>query len=235
MLGCGGGGGQPQLLGATPNAGTSEFPPLETEYRLQPGDELRIVVVGNDEMSVTVPVRPDGRISAPGVGDIEVGGRTIAIVTEELRAQLRRLIRYPEVSVMLVKHAEQVVYVLGEVEAPGAKPYVPSMTTLHALGSAGGARRSGKTSSVVVLRRTGPNEMEVYQVDLAAALDGKPTARDFYLKPYDLIYVPRTFIANLNNFMDQYVRQNVIPFTAYIEGWRAFHAKEIFWRAPEAQ
>jgi polysaccharide export outer membrane protein len=134
------------------------------------------------------------------------------------------------VSVMLVKHAEQVVYVMGEVSAPGAKPYVPSMTTLHAIGSAGGPSKTGKTSSVVVLRRTGPDELEVYQVDIEAALDGKATARDFCLKPYDLVYVPRTFIANLNLFMDQYVRQNVIPFTAYIEGWRAFHASEIFWR-----
>jgi protein involved in polysaccharide export with SLBB domain len=233
MAGCGGAGGRPQLIGATPHAEVADFPPLETEYRLQSGDEVRIVVVGNDEMSATVPVRPDGRISAPGVGDLQAGGRTIAVVTEELRAQLRRLIRYPEVSVMLVKHAEQVVYVLGEVEVPGAKPYVPSMTTLHALGSAGGPRKTGKASSVVVLRRTGPSELEVYQVDIEAALDGKATARDFFLKPYDLVYVPRTFIANLNLFMDQYVRQNVIPFTAYIEGWRAIHADEIFWRRAE--
>jgi polysaccharide biosynthesis/export protein len=235
IAGCGGGNGQPQLLGATPHAESSEFPPLEAEYRLQPGDEVRIVVVGNDEMSATVPVRPDGRISAPGAGDLQAGGRTIVAVTEELRSQLRRLIRYPEVSVMLVKHAEQVVYVLGEVEVPGAKPFVPNMTTLHAIGNAGGPRKTGKASSVVVLRRTGPNELEVYQVDIKAALDGEATARDFNLKPYDLVYVPRTFIANLNLFMDQYVRQNVIPFTAYIEGWRAFHADEIFWRRTDTQ
>jgi polysaccharide export outer membrane protein len=218
------------MLGATPQTQTLDLAPLEMEYRLQPNDEVRIVVVGSEQFSATVPVRPDGRITAPGAGEIQAGGRTIPEVTEELRSALRRLLRYPEVSVMLASHAEEVVYVLGEVELPGTRPYLHDMTTLHALGSAGGPRKTAKMSSVLVLRRTGPNAMDVYQVDLEAALDGKPTARDLSLRPYDLVYVPRTLIADINIFMDQFVRQNVIPFTAYIEGWRALHVDELYWR-----
>ncbi|MBM3317473.1 MAG: polysaccharide biosynthesis/export family protein [Candidatus Eisenbacteria bacterium] len=231
IAGCGGGGGQPKLLGATPHAQPAEQAPLEFEYRLKPGDELRLVVVGEEAMSATVPVRPDGRISAPGAGDIVAAGRTIPEVTEELRSQLRRLIRYPEVSAMLVAHAAEEVYVFGEVEIPGAKGFVPGMTALHALGSAGGPRKTGRLSSVVVLRRTGPSEMDVYKVDLDAALDGRAEARDLFLQPYDLVFVPRTLIADINLFVDQFVRQNIVPFTAYIEGWKAFHVDEIYWRA----
>lgn len=232
IAGCGGGGGQPELLGGTPHAQPAEEAPFEYEYRLKPGDELRIVVVGQEGLSATIPVRPDGRVSAPGAGEIQAAGRTVPEVTEELRAQLRRLLRYPEVSTMLVAHADELVYVMGEVETPGAKAYTPGMTTLHALASGGGPLRSGKLSSTLVLRRTGPSEMDVYRVDLEASLDGHAAARDLFLQPYDVVFVPRTLIADINNFMDQFVRQNVVPFTAYIEGWRAFHVDDIYWRNP---
>jgi protein involved in polysaccharide export with SLBB domain len=205
-----------------------EAPPPESEYLLRPGDELNVMVVGQSEFTQIVKVRPDGRLTAPGMGDIEATGRTIPELTEEIRTGLRRLIRHPEVSVLLTTHAQEFVYVFGEVKVPGAHPYLPDMTALHALGAAGGQKDTGRMSRVLVLRRTGPNSLDVYPLDLGKTLSADGGGRDVYLRPYDVVYVPRTFIADVNLFVDKFIRQNIAPFTAYIEGWRAFHASDVF-------
>jgi protein involved in polysaccharide export with SLBB domain len=188
------------------------------------------MVVGQPDFSRVVKVRPDGRLSGPGVGDFLAAGRTVPEVTEAIRSDLRRLIRYPEVSVMLSASAPEVIYVFGEVRVPGAHPYMPNMTALHAIGAAGGQKDTGKLNSVVVLRRTGPNELDVFPLDLERSIDAGAGARDVGLRPYDVVYVPRTFIGSLNLFVDKFIRQNIAPFTAYIEGWRALHVDDLYWR-----
>ncbi len=228
LAGCARNRPEPPSLRPTEEAEASS---PEPEYRLRAGDEIAIAVVGQPDFSKTVRVRPDGRMSAPGIGEIPAVGLTIAEVTEAVRAGLRRLVRYPDVSIMLTSSAEEVVYIFGEVRAPGAHPYLPNMTALHALGAAGGPRETGKLSSVMVLRRTGPSALDVYPLNLEAAVDGALITRDITLRPYDVIFVPRTLIAQINLFVDQFVRQNITPFSAYLEGWRAFHADEIYYRA----
>jgi protein involved in polysaccharide export with SLBB domain len=223
VAGC---GGHPQPM-PLPTPG-EEAPPPEAEYRLRPGDELNVMVVGQPEFTQIVKVRPDGRLTAPGMGEFDAAGRTIPEVTEEIRSGLRRLVRHPEVSVLLTAHATELVYVFGEVKTPGAHPYLANMTALHALGAAGGQKDTGKMNRVLVLRRTGPNSLDVYPLDLGKTLSADGGGRDVYLRPYDVVYVPRTFIGNLNAFVDKWVRQNIAPFTAYIEGWRAFHASDVF-------
>ncbi len=223
LAGCGGHPDPPPIV--TP---PEEAPAQEAEYHLRPGDELSILVVGQPDFTKIVKIRPDGQLSAPGMGDFQASGRTIPEVTEEVRSGMRRLLRHPEVSVLLTVSADEFVYVFGEVKTPGAQVFLPNMTALHALGAAGGQKDTGKMSRVLVLRRTGPNSLDVYPLDLGKTLDAKGGGRDIYLRPYDVVYVPRTFIANVNAFVDKYIRQNIAPFTAYIEGWRAFHASDVF-------
>jgi protein involved in polysaccharide export with SLBB domain len=223
VAGC---GGHPQPIPMPPTQ--EEAPPPETEYLLRVGDELNLMVVGQGDFSGILKVRPDGKLTAPGVGELTAAGRSVAEVTEGVRSGLRRLIRHPEVSLMLTSYAQQLVYVFGEVRTPGAHPYLPNMTALHAIGAAGGPQNTGKMSRVLVLRRTGPNALDVYPLDLEQTVDAVPGARDVYLRPYDVVFVPRTFIAEVNLFVDKFIRQNIAPFTAYIEGWRAFHASDVF-------
>jgi protein involved in polysaccharide export with SLBB domain len=226
--GCGGGGARPVPVGLPPAGPSALAPPVMTEYLVHVGDELRILVVDQPEFTAVVKVKPDGKISVPGAGEVLATGRSLQEITEEIRTELLRLIRYPDVSVML----SSFVYVLGEVRVPGDHAYMPEMTVLHALGAAAGAERSAKLSSVLVLRRTGPSSLDVYRVDLEAAVDGNAMGRDLYLQPYDVVFVPRTFIAEVNNFVDQFIRQNISPFSAYIEGWRALNLADIYWRRP---
>ncbi len=196
-------------------------------YRLRPGDELKIVVINQPQFTTGAKVGPDGKLMLPGAGEIQAAGMTLTELNDEVRSRLSRLLRYPEVSVLLTKYSAQLVYVFGEVEMPGAQPFTPGMTVLHALGGAAGATTRARLSNVVVLRRRGPSDLDVYVVDANAALKGKMPAFDLRLEPYDVVYVPRTLIADINVFVDQFIRQNISPFTAYIEGWRAFNMERV--------
>ncbi|MBD3236733.1 MAG: hypothetical protein GF330_08520 [Candidatus Eisenbacteria bacterium] len=213
----------PEIVPASP---PQSPPPLE-EYRLQVGDEVSVRVVNQPEFSGLFRVRPDGYLTAPGVGDLPAAGMTVPELAEQVRAGLRRLIRYPDVSVMLTNYASQLVFIFGEVELPGSRQHLPNMTSLQALAAAGGPTEVAKLSSVLVLRRTGPADVDVYEVDLEAPVDGDPTAADVYLQPYDVVYVPRNLIGEVNVFVDHWIRQNIAPFSAYIEGWRAFNIDEL--------
>ena len=232
LTGCAG-GRQPAPIGFPSGGPMPQAPPAQAEYLVHVGDEMRILVVDQPDFTAIVKVKPDGKISVPGAGEVLAAGRSLNELTEDVRTELRRLIRYPDVSIMLTTSAAELVYVLGEVKLPGNHRFQPEMTVLHALGMAAGPQRSAKLSSVLVLRRSGPSELDVYQVDLEAAVKGNALGQDLYLQPYDVVFVPRTFIAGVNDFVDQFVRQNVTPFSAYIEGWRALNVQDIYWRRPE--
>jgi protein involved in polysaccharide export with SLBB domain len=208
------------------SAGGSPARALPAEYRVNVGDQLSILVLEQGDLSGNVIVRPDGMISPPAVGDLYAAGHTVTEVTAEITSNLKRLIRYPEVSVSLSDFADHKIYVFGEVLVPGAHEYDPRMTALHALGVAGGVRTSGSLSGALVLRRTGPSDLDVYRIDLEAAVDGHEMARDIFLQPYDIVFIPRSLIGEINLFVDQFIRQNIAPFTAYIEGWRAFNIED---------
>jgi len=199
-------------------------PDSTARYLLGVGDELTVTVIGQPELSRVIRVLPDGSITYPGVeGTLFVLGRTPEEAGLMLKEKLGRLLRYPELQLMVTAFGAQLVYVMGEVEIPGDHEWHKGMTALQALAQAGGFKSTGKGNSVVVVRRTGPDSADVYQLDLRHALEQGGAASDLAVQPFDIIYVPRTFIANFNLVVDQWLRQNISPFTLYIEGWNAFH------------
>lgn len=204
-----------------------QAPPAMNEYLLQVGDEVGIRVVDQPEFSGNYRVRPDGKLTAPGCGDVTAAGRSMSDLREAIRLELARLLRYPDVSVILTDFAKQVIYTFGEVNVPGPNPFVAQMTALHAVAGAGGPTETAKMSSVLVLRRSGPSDVDVFRVDLEAPVDGDASATDVFLQPFDVIYVPRNFIGEVNVFVDHWIRQNIAPFTLYIEGWRAFNTDKL--------
>lgn len=223
--GCG--SGHPRPESGSPVVADGGGRVLPAAYHLQVGDELVVHLLDQPDLSGTVKVRPDGMISAHGIGEIQAAGRTVPEVTSSLEAEYARILRYPDVSVVLSNYAAQQVYVLGEVRQGGAVDYTPNMTALHALGAAAGPSTAANLHSALVLRRAGPQELEVYRVDLDMAVDGEAAAQDIYLQPFDIVFIPRSWIGEVNVFVDHFIRQNIAPFTAYIEGWRAFHLNEV--------
>ncbi len=191
-------------------------------YRLGVGDEVQINVLSAPEFNGLAKVRPDGAITVHGVGEIHALGRTPAEVGREAEQKLSEFLRHARVDLSVTNYGESRVFVMGEVEQPGERPYYKGMSALQAVASAGGISGTGKSGSTLVLRRTGSGTAEVRKVDLGRSLKGEP-GQDIVLHPYDIVYVPRTLIARADLAIDQYLRQMIAPFTLYLEGWKAFN------------
>ena len=138
LQGCAGSG-----AGAPPPEAESA-PTFADEYRIGIGDTLNVNVWRNEELSVSVPVRPDGRISIPLLGDVDVGGETPEGVAELIETQLADFVREPVVSIIVqsVGSSEYLtrVRVTGAVRQPVSVPYRPGMTVLDVILDAGGVR-----------------------------------------------------------------------------------------------
>jgi protein involved in polysaccharide export with SLBB domain len=192
-------------------------------YRLGVGDEVDVEVLAHPDLSGLVKIRPDGAITARGVGMVHALGRTPEEVSDEIEARLGHLVRHPHVDVIVTNFGEQRIFVMGEVDQPGDKPFYKGISALQAVAQCGGIRSTGSSKSVLVIRRTGPDDVELRKLNLSDAFDGSGPGEDLALRPYDIVFVPRTFIANLDEFISQYFRQTISPFTFYLEGWKALN------------
>jgi protein involved in polysaccharide export with SLBB domain len=224
--GCG--GGKPPLPPpfTTAASDSTRIAPEIEAYRLLVFDELSLTVLGSPELSGTVRVLPDGTITVPGVGPLYVLGMTLPEVTAAVEREVGKFVRYPDLSVAVSNFGERRVFVMGEVNVPGDQQFHNGLSALGAIAMAGGFNNGAKRSSVMILRRVGPENAIAFRVDLSEPLNGKNLGQDIPVKPFDIVYVPKTFIASVNVLMDQYFRQMTPPFTLYIDGWTAFHIND---------
>jgi polysaccharide export outer membrane protein len=182
------------------------------DYQLQPGDELDIRFYYNPELNTSVLIRPDGRISLPLANEVQAAGQTPAELSQRLRSAYERELRRPELTVIVRSFNSQKVFVGGEVASPGVVQALGPLTVLQSVTQAGGFKETARINEVLVIRRD-PSAQEpiVIPVDISAVVDGTQTGQDIALMPFDVVYVPKSSIANVNKFVDQYIRQN-IPF-----------------------
>lgn len=165
-------------------------PQFTERYRLGPGDAISISVWRNPELSVSVPVRPDGHVSAPLIGDVDVGGKTPEAVAETIRERLGEFVQDPQVSVIVtgVASAEYLtrVRVTGAVREPRSVPHRPGMTVMDIVLEAGGPTEFASPSRTRLFRAgTDPRN-----IDLDAILRRGDLQTNFQLRPGDVITVP---------------------------------------------
>jgi len=176
-------------------------------YRLEPGDEIEIKVLNVDELTEKVIVRPDGKISVPVLDDVPAAGRTADQLSEDISRGLATEYVRPKVTVVIRNFANLNVYVGGEVDQPGIVPLAHRMTVATAVILAGGFLNTARPSNVIVVRDAGGKPV-LASVDLEAVLKGEQP--DLPLRPHDIVFVPKSKVAELNLFFEQYVRR-VIP------------------------
>ena len=190
------------LLGACAGTGgqlAEEDRPPETEagtdavYRLGAGDVVAVSVWKNPDLSVTVPVRPDGFISVPLVGDIRAGGRTPAEIAVEAESQLTRFIRTPKVSIIVeeLNSAEfkNRVRVVGGVAEPKSIAHRDGMTVIDLVLEAGGLTDFAAPDNARLIR-TVEGQTRTYPVYLDAILVGGVVDTNYRLQPGDVVTVP---------------------------------------------
>ena len=175
-------------------------------YRIEPGDSLSIRYTFHPEMNQEEIVRPDGKISAILVGELSVAGMTAAELSKHLVEQTSHRLRDPEVIVDLVRSSEKTIYVGGEVGRPSAVPYREGLSPLQAILAAGGFRETARLDSVILVRSQGQeNDVVSRKINLEEVIvDG--VKEQIVLAPHDVIFVPRTAIANANIWVRQHIR-----------------------------
>jgi protein involved in polysaccharide export with SLBB domain len=185
-------------------------PAAAEPYRIAPGDELDIKFYYNDRLSDRVRVRPDGKLTLQLVGDVQAAGRT----PEELRRALYELFaphqRSLEITVVVREFAGQKIYVGGEVNAPGTIESFSQLTVMRAILAAGGLKNSADVRQVVVLRENPGKPPLFVTIDLEQTATDAGGGKPFLVRPYDVVFVPKSQISQLAQFVDQYIRQ-IIP------------------------
>lgn len=178
-------------------------------YRIEPGDTLQIRFTFHKDMNQDVLVQPDGKITTPHVGELAVAGLTTAELERLLVEKTSDRLRRPEVVVGVVKYSDKTVYIGGEVLRPGVVPYRRGLTPLQAVIAVGGFRDTARLDSVVIVRTASDGGVISRKLDLAEVVhDGakEPIA----LAPHDVVFVPRTPIADANLWVRQHIT-DLIP------------------------
>jgi polysaccharide export outer membrane protein len=166
---------------ATPAPATRAVP-TAADYKLVPGDKLRIEVYKDPQLSQSVQVRPDGKITLPLANDVAAAGRTPAELRDAIVTALKTYMANPTVTVMVVETMPPVIYVMGEVNSAGPQPLVGQMDVLQALATAKGFKDFADTKNILIRRGT-----QVLRFNYNDAIKGD--ARPVILLPGDTVVV----------------------------------------------
>jgi len=158
-----------------------------TDYKIGPQDILRIDVWKEPEISRSVPVRPDGKISLPLLNDVQAAGLTAVQLAKNIRDGLTRFITSPQVTVIITEINSRRVYCNGEVTRPGAMALLPDMTALQALSSCGGFTQFARVKDIYILRTEHGQQVQ-HPFNYKDVVKGK--SPDMLLQPGDIIVVP---------------------------------------------
>jgi polysaccharide biosynthesis/export protein len=161
--------------------------PREAEYRLGPEDVIEVFVWKEPELTTTVVIRPDGRVSLPLASELEASGKTAVELQLEITARLSKYVVKPVVNVMVKQVNSLKISVLGEVRRPDVYRIKNRVTVLDALAMAGGFTDLARPNKVIVIRNTaaGTQRIKINIKQLVADESGAP----FYLQTMDTVYV----------------------------------------------
>jgi len=164
-------------------------PASEDEYLIGPGDVLEILVWKEPDLSRTVRVRLDGKISLPLMDDIQAADSTLLQVKERITKALRGYLDAPSVYVMLQENRSKKIYIVGKVNEPGEYVIEKDTNLLQAIAMAGGFAEWADKGDIVVMRK-GPQGQFRIKVDFGRAVSGKDIDQNILLQPDDIIVVP---------------------------------------------
>ena len=160
------------------------------EFVIGTGDVLAISVWKNADVSRVVPVRTDGRISLPLIGELQAGGRTAKELEKEITEKLKDYVAQPEVSVIIQEIKSQRFNVLGMVTHPGSFPLAKPVTVIDAIAAAGGFRDFAKQKDVYILRRDPSGKQVRFPFNYKDVIKGKKPEQNIELDSNDTVVVP---------------------------------------------
>jgi polysaccharide export outer membrane protein len=178
--------GLPRGLSAADPPTRADTSPIVGEYKLGAGDKLRIEVYKDPQVSQSVQIRPDGKITLPLVGDIEATDRTPLELRDQITQSLREYMTNPVVTVIVVEAVSAQVFVTGEVAKSGPVPIHGPLNIVQAIAMAGGFNEWANKKDVRILRQ-GPTGVQTLHFNYQDAINGE--VRPIYLKAGDTVIV----------------------------------------------
>jgi polysaccharide export outer membrane protein len=167
--------------------------PVSPNYLIGPGDSLHVFVFQNDELSVTVPVRPDGKISTPLVEDMVAVGKTPSQLARDIEKSLAEYVKSPKVNVVVMGAMSvfSQVKVIGQVTHPQALPYRDGMTVLDAVLAVGGLAQFAAGNRAHLIRNENGRQTEI-KIKLDALVNNGDMKQNVALRPGDVLVVPES-------------------------------------------
>jgi polysaccharide export outer membrane protein len=169
--------------------------PVSPEYRIGPGDNLEVFVWRNPELSVTLPVRPDGRISTPLIEDLVATEKTPTQLARDIEDALKNYVQQPVVTVMVtgfVGPYSRQIRVIGEAANPQAIPFSDNMSLLDVMIGVGGLTKFAAGNRAVIVRRAG-GTTEQYGVQIDRLLKDGDVSANVPMLPGDVLIIPQSF------------------------------------------
>jgi len=175
----------------TAAADTKSVPvaPFVADYQLGAGDKLRIEVYRDTQLSQSVQVRPDGKITLPLIGDILASGKTSAELDEDITRELKTYMNNPSVTVIVVEATAATAYIIGGVNHPGTVTLQGPVTVLQGLALAGGLTDFANRKNIRILRK-GPAGTQSISFNYNEAIKGSSSAASTLLRAGDTVVVP---------------------------------------------
>jgi polysaccharide biosynthesis/export protein len=173
------------------------------------GDELEVKFYYSPELNLQQKVRPDGMISLQLVGDVQAAGLTPTQLDATLQQLYSKHLKFPEIAIIVRGSYARRVLVGGEVNRPGVIDMPSTMSVLEAVLMSGGFNMNfANVGQVIVMRDDGTGRRVGYAINLKDTIKGAAET-PFMLQPQDIVYVPRTPVTDVNQFMQQYITNNI--------------------------
>ena len=200
---------------------------VDPVYTFGIDDVIEIKFFNNEQFNETLRVRPDGRITLAKVDEIFVLGMTPMQLDSVITAAYAKIIRTPDVTVIVREFGARLIFVLGEVNRPGAYPIHRHMTLLHSIAAAGDFKQSAERRSVMIVRRKNRQTLTAFKIDMTQYHKQAESSRmstDPSVYSMDIIYVPKSYIASAYDFLKQIYDIVLPPFDV---GWKLWYYKEV--------
>jgi protein involved in polysaccharide export with SLBB domain len=200
---------------------------LNSRYILRVEDLIEIKFFYNPELNEIVKIRPDGMVSLSLIDDIRAHGKTVTELATEIKLKYGEILQksevtvflretkasviFPELTVVLKSNKGQPVYVGGEVVSQGPIILDGILTIADAIIKAGGFKDTASSSDIILISREYDKNIKTKRINLDKFFNALDLSENPILKPYDIVYVPKSTIAELNLFVDQYLTR-MVPF-----------------------
>lgn len=182
---------------APPSRGFAERYP---RYQLAAGDVFDLAFAFTPDFNQTISIQPDGYVTLRDIGDLQVQGMTVPQLTEALKKAYGKILRDPEITIVLKDFQKPYFTASGAVGRPGKYELRGPVTVSEAVAMAGGFTDKAKHSQVLLFRRVSDDWFEVKKLNVKSVLQGK-YQEDVHLRPGDMVFVPQNFISKIKQFL----------------------------------